>query len=239
MSKEKIKDEGYCRFCNKIYTGGGMSRHLKSCKAKKEHDQKQIEKSKEKKQDTIYHIKFSGGGPFWIHVEIKASEALKELDYFLRDIWCECCGHLSQITINGVRYEDNADYMQDWGMEAESMDVKLKDALKVKSKFEYIYDFGSSTLVKGKVLGKRKGILEEPIKILARNELPDFICSECGKPATIIDAEEWDFYCEDCADEMLEEYQRTPIANSPRTGVCGYCGEDEDVDPWEPPKSKK
>lgn len=240
MSGKKITDEGYCRFCNKTYTGGVMSRHLKSCKAKKEQDQRELEESKGKKE-TIYHIKLFGGRPFWIHIEMKASETLKELDQFLRDIWCECCGHLSQFTINGTHYEDSADYMQGWGMEAESMDVRLKDVLNVKDTFEYVYDFGSSTYVEGKVLYKRQGVLKESVKILARNELPisDFECVECGKEVSIFDAEEWVFYCEECAEEMLDEYQMMPIVNSPRMGVCGYCGEDDDVDPWEPPKSKE
>lgn len=38
-------------------------------------------------------------------VEIKETETLKALDRFLRDIWVECCGHLSEFDINGVIYD--------------------------------------------------------------------------------------------------------------------------------------
>ena len=33
------------------------------------------------------------------------SAALEELDYYLRTIWLECCGHLSRITIGGMLYD--------------------------------------------------------------------------------------------------------------------------------------
>ena len=41
----------------------------------------------------------------WLHLEAPASVQLQLLDDFLRDLWLECCGHLSCFTIDGVRYE--------------------------------------------------------------------------------------------------------------------------------------
>jgi hypothetical protein len=97
-------------------------------------------------------------------------------------------------------------------------------------KLEYEYDFGSTTELLIRVLGERACLGPKPgIRLLARNEPPDIRCMACGKPATQICTE-----CEcqgdgalckacvadhDCGEEML-----LPIINSPRTGVCGYCG---------------
>ena len=33
------------------------------------------------------------------------SATLEELDHYLRTIWLECCGHLSQFTIGGMLYD--------------------------------------------------------------------------------------------------------------------------------------
>ena len=64
----------------------------------------------------------------------------------------------------------------------------------------------------------------------------EFPCSSCGKKADYIDTETYeDFYCEDCAEKQDEDYL-LPIVNSPRMGVCAYCG-DEGFDNWTPKKS--
>jgi hypothetical protein len=39
-----------------------------------------------------------------MHLEIPASEPLETLDYFLRDTWLECCGHLSAFKIGDTEY---------------------------------------------------------------------------------------------------------------------------------------
>lgn len=42
---------------------------------------------------------------YWLIIEISENTSLKELDQFLRDIWLECCGHLSAFEIGGIQYE--------------------------------------------------------------------------------------------------------------------------------------
>ena len=44
-----------------------------------------------------------------MHLEMPASDALADLDGFLRDIWLECCGHLSEFTIGGTSYSSEPD----------------------------------------------------------------------------------------------------------------------------------
>ena len=38
-----------------------------------------------------------------------ADATLADLDRFLRDIWLECCGHMSQFTIGKARYISHPD----------------------------------------------------------------------------------------------------------------------------------
>ena len=70
---------------------------------------------------------------------------LKELDVFIRDIWVECCGHLSAFTIHEEQYESNPDTDAFWGKPSRNMNYRLKDVVDVGDSFLYEYDFGSTT----------------------------------------------------------------------------------------------
>ena len=220
-----MKDEGICRFCLKTFAGRSIGRHLTACKAKKEQDEATL-KGKKKTQ-LIYHLKITSYKPFWLYIEMPAGAKLQTLDRFLRDIWLECCGHLSEFTINGVGYSSDSGGGDSWGMESESMNVALKKVLGLKDTFRYEYDFGSTTEVSGQVYGQREGVLKEKIRILARNEMPEVHCTNCSKTATDFCTECDDFYCaeclekHDCGDDMA-----LPVVNSPRMGVCGYYGDE-------------
>ena len=97
------------------------------------------------------------------------------------------------------------------------------------TKFQHEYDYGSTTELKLRVVEFRERRVKNPeITSLARNEPPPWECAKCGKPATQIQATGWGLdmdsvFCGDCVgDEEEEGY--LPLVNSPRTGVCGYCG---------------
>ena len=226
----EIKDEGICRFCCKTFSGRSMGRHLVACKAKKRKDDEDA--SKAQKKEGIHHLKISSDKPYWLHIEMKATATLYELDDFLRSIWLECCGHLSAFRIEGIRYS-NPSY-ELWGG-TRSTNVQLRKALGVKDTFEYEYDFGSTTYVKGQIYAAREGKLVDRIRILARSNPPVFWCTSCDAEATHICMECGEPYCRpclakhECGDEIC-----LPIVNSPRTGVCGYSGE-YDFDDWHPP----
>ena len=234
------KSEGICRFCLKTFSGSAISRHLGACKAKKENDSREADKAKTK--HPIYHIKLSSYGDYWLHIEMKAALTLKELDGFLRRIWLECCGHLSMFTINGVAYEDTeeqGDITDLWGREVESYDTSLVKAMSTGDKFVYEYDFGTTTRVEGKVIATRQGVLNEKVRILARNNTYTFKCEECGEQATDYCTECEAFFCEGCLTDLdiheCGDEMALPIVNSPRMGECGYTG-DFDFDDFELPE---
>lgn len=215
------KDGGICRFCLKEFAGSAMGRHLISCKSKKEKDKQEIGKN-----GFIYHMKITGGRPYWLHLEANSDIVLAELDQFLRDIWLECCGHLSLFKIKGIHYvNDLPDYLEP---EEEPMNFSLSEVFNPKDKFEYIYDFGSTTWLTGQVYAVHEGKLKRDIRILARNDPPEFTCVSCGSKATHICLECDQEFCHNCLDKHKSgEGMELPIVNSPRTGICGYGGEND------------
>ena len=225
--------EGACRFCNKTFSGSTIGRHLQTCGAKKEKD---VAEAQRMKPGRIFHIKVVGGRKFWLHIEMNASSKLTDLDEFLRHIWLECCGHLSQFIIAGEAYmPSNADDL--WNdMDARPMNVRLDKVLDVKDTFEYEYDFGSSTYLGGQIVSERMGVMKERVRILARNRIPEVFCSKCEKPAVWFCTDCEGFYCGSCLDEhQCGEEMALPVVNSPRMGVCGYTGE-QDPDGFEKAK---
>lgn len=207
----RIKSVGECKFCRKVLSGSGMARHLQSCSERK----KLVES--EKKQAEIFLLK-AGSNPFWIYFEIDALSTLEDIDNFLRDIWLECCGHLSAFEIGGTRYVSDPDPM----FEDLDMDVRLVNVIEPGFIMFHEYDFGSTTRLELKCISKREGMHKKKIELIARNNLPDFRC-DCGKPAKEIF---WDrLLCESCAKEQeSDEEMSLPVVNSPRMGVCGYEG---------------
>jgi hypothetical protein len=114
------------------------------------------------------------------------------------------------------------------------MDIKLKEILKPKLKFTHEYDFGSTTELKLRVMSEYESESQkESIRIIARNEALLILCDVCGKKATRvcgscmgINDEAW--FCDKCAEKHdCSSAYLLPIANSPRVGVCGYCGEED------------
>jgi hypothetical protein len=83
-----------------------MARHLKSCKARDEENDKLAIKgaTKGSASRTILHLLVEGLylPMYWMHIEIPANATLQDLDDFLRQIWLECCGHLSSFEIGAA-----------------------------------------------------------------------------------------------------------------------------------------
>jgi hypothetical protein len=165
---------------------------------------------------------------YWMHVEIASAWTLHDLDQFLRRTWLECCDHMSCFTIGGQRYAYEP-YNEGFRRE-KSMEAKLYKVVPPGMEFTHEYDYGSTTDLVLRSLGAYEAALGDQIRILARNAPPEVQCVSCPKPATVVEAG-WNglnrdrCFCADCADAGIdEEGMRLPIVNSPRVGVCAYCG---------------
>jgi hypothetical protein len=114
-------------------------------------------------------------------------------------------------------------------IEDHSLYAELGEALSTGQKFSYTYDFGSSTNLNLRIVSEREWLAnpEDAIVLLARNVAPEFKCSVCGEPATLISGGVWsdgDTYCKKHAKKYEYGGLILPIVNSPRMGVCGYDG---------------
>jgi hypothetical protein len=185
---------------------------------------------------------------------------MKDIDLFLRDIWLECCGHLSSFTNPKNRRQGGSfvDFleaddllMQGKIKEYEKLMEKAKGEVPMSRKtdkvfykglkLEYEYDFGSTTELLLTVVEEYPVKASQKIVLLSRNEPPEWLCDTCQKePATeICTIHNWDedcFFCDKCANihekkcSDFAEYASLPVVNSPRMGVCAYQGGLIDID---------
>ncbi|HUL31011.1 MAG TPA: hypothetical protein VLZ03_11220, partial [Thermodesulfobacteriota bacterium] len=152
---------------------------------------------------------------YWMHLKVSSHARFQDLDNFLREIWLECCGHLSAFVI---------------GTEEVKKGKKLEYVLRPGMQLTHEYDFGSTTELTLKVVSEfESNIKTGEVEVLARNDPPQIKCSYCDHLATTICTEcfyeDAGWLCNDCAeDHECGEDMLLPVVNSPRTGVCGYTG---------------
>jgi hypothetical protein len=237
MEKQNLK--GKCHLCGGIFSRSAMTRHLSGCKLKHV-----LEKPRGGLTGRTFHLVVADryNRAYWLHLEVDAKKTLDSLDSFLRDIWLECCGHMSQFIINGKYYTSSA--VDDFGFRSYSMNIPLGKVLTAGMKFVHEYDFGSTTELVIRVVSEgeftgmfrsdegdelQKAWGKEGIFLLARNEPPLINCEVCGEAATLVcaeciyDGEGW--LCAKCAgNHECGEEMFLPVVNSPRLGVCAYTG---------------
>jgi hypothetical protein len=110
-----------------------------------------------------------------------------------------------------------------------SMRVGCSEALPPGTKAAYEYDFGSTTeLVVNSLgdLGAHRGL---KVRLLARNLPPPLRCAGCGGTATLVCSAcgggPDSLWCSACSGKNRCGIESLlGVANSPRSGVCGYSG---------------
>ncbi len=221
------QSRGHCTFCNYETTKGSMGKHLAACPLRKA----QIASAEhlQRPRETLYHLRVQDAytPAFWLDLEVRGSAKLKDIDAYLRAIWLECCGHLSQFSIGG------------WQGTEISKQRRVDAVMQPGVELTHIYDFGTSSETRIKLVGQRVGVplSTKPMTLLARNTIPEATCIECGQPAKHVCME-----ClieEDSAGTLCPQHAEShphdnygepmPLVNSPRVGMCGYDG------PAEPP----
>lgn len=213
MTNKTIK--GACNLCGKEYTRSGMGKHLASCLTKRN------DESIEDDQHFSLHLLVMTRYPsdYWLHLQVDDRATFKTLDSFLRKLWLECCGHMSQFFV---------------GQQIIGMQGRLARSLRSGDEIDYDYDMGDTTQLRIKVLGEYQDLTTtgKSIAILARNHPPEIPCDICERhPAVSICPEcSWEgegWLCQKCAKNHScgDEVDYLPIPNSPRAGVCDYIGE--------------
>ena len=205
-----------CLICNSYYTPRGIGKHVRSCLDKRFQNVPH--------KDIAYYLVFVSptyDKSYFLYLLLRHNTLLEELDDFLRSIWLECCGHMSAFFCG--KYNDIP------------MDYCIEDLEHSPKKILYHYDFGSTTELQVKILERYDGPLElkEKIILLSRNSQPVVPCDVCGeREAVTICADcQWQglgWMCEQCVKDHEHDEMLLPVCNSPRVGVCGYCGEYDD-----------
>lgn len=210
--REKLTSEGQCIYCGEMFKQSGMVRHLATHLSAME---------KETEANVMaYHLNIHAGEMF-LQVLVKGSASFKTLDTFLRKIWVDCCDHMSDFHHKNFRIRKSQSFA---------------DVLSPRLKFEYRYDYGSTTEFSIQVAAAYKIDPKKDLVLLSRNEPLKFVCRTCNeKPATSIctthmyESDEC-LFCNECAAKHGDEcedflnYAEMPVVNSPRMGVCGYTG---------------
>jgi hypothetical protein len=210
-----LKSKGTCMLCNSTFDKSGMTKHLRSCIEKSRVDIN--EKPELSPFLKFFHLLVEGRylPEYWMHLKVSSHARFEDLDNFLREIWLECCGHMSAFRV---------------GREEVKKRLKLQYVLRPGMQLIHEYDFGSTTELALKVISEFKSNIKKgEVEILTRNDPPEIKCSYCDNLATrictecIYEGTGW--LCNDCAeDHECGEDMLLPVVNSPRTGVCGYMG---------------
>ncbi len=204
---------GKCCFCEELLGQHEVGKHL----AKHLVSMEKAEIGKSTKQ--YYHIIVDAEEMF-LHMLVDGNAKMKVIDNYLKAIWLDCCGHLSNFNHKNFKI---------------SMSDKIADIFEPKVKINHDYDFGSTTRVALKAAKSYSLYFKETVVLLSRNEPLELICDTCkNKPAVCICCvcmyDKPSFFCEKCASHHEEscpdfqDYANMPVVNSPRMGVCGYEG---------------
>lgn len=219
---------GECYLCGGIVDRKLMTKHLKLCLKKVESN---LSDTLSTDRVWMYHIFVEGveDANYWMHLGVSTRAALYHLDDFLRHIWLECCGHLSAFEIKGEQYLSHCDNNSLFRHQQHDMSVALARILAPRLEFTYEYDFGSTTELQLRVISEYESKpVKDAVSILARNEPPHYLCNMCEKEATQICGSCQYWLCDECAKKHdCDAPNLLPAANSPRVGVCGYCGEEK------------
>ena len=203
-------------------TKGGLTRHLSTCSQR----QGAIHAANQEpgQEQALYHLQVRDAyrPDYWLHLEINGSATLTGLDRYLRAIWLECCGHLSRFSFGG------------WGGGETPKRTRAERVLAPGVELTHIYDFGTSseTLVKAVAARQGKPLTRHPIFLMGRNDPPPAYCTECKQPAAwlcmecLVELDEPGTLCDEHAEEHphVNYGDPVPLVNSPRMGMCGYCG---------------
>ncbi|HSO87034.1 MAG TPA: hypothetical protein VLQ91_10810 [Draconibacterium sp.] len=211
--EEELNSEGRCLYCDELLSQSEIGRHLAK------HLSMMEKESVGKSRSNYCHVEVEAGEMF-LHLLVKGDATMKIIDGFLRDIWLECCGHLSAFGHKNFK-------------------IKMKDLVEnvfqPRIKIFHDYDFGTTTRVFLNAKKQYQLNLKDKIILLSRNEPLKIMCSICKKkPAINLCSVCWynseAFYCKACSAKHAEtcedftEYAEMPVVNSPRMGECGYTG---------------
>ena len=238
---EKLVSKGKCFFCDKKFSQRGITKHLQT------HLNQEITNYKNKKQGLSFLVKVQAQEMF-LMLWVDGKTTYDEVDQFLRQIWLECCGHMSSFTDPSQKRNSlqpslqNIFSMDEMNYPGEiDMNTPIYKTYSKNKKLQYDYDFGTTTRLDFVLIDQIDIPAPSHILLLSRNEPLKIMCHKCGdKPAVEICTVHWgydaSFFCKKCAKahekecEDFADYAAMSVVNSPRMGECGYEGGEIDLE---------
>ena len=179
-----ISSEGQCLYCKEKFPKVTINRHLQKHLA---------EKSKENKAGKSFLLKVATNpkwwsSPYFLSLWTDGEALIEDIDYLLRGIWLECCGHMNSFTdpkskreCGGWDFFETEDLLIDGKtkdyeemMEEANGEIpksrKVKVALSKGMKIDYEYDFGSTTCLQLTVVEEYPVKADDKMVLLSRNE---------------------------------------------------------------------
>ncbi len=125
----KEVSKGVCSFCKGEFEKAKMTQHLKYCKQRATEIATELENTPAVQKIRLFHILVEGryNPQYWMHLELSAQDDLADLDDFLRAIWLECCGHLSEFTIGGTSYSSEPEDYFYFGEDATDEEAEIEE----------------------------------------------------------------------------------------------------------------
>ena len=210
---ESVISEGRCRYCNQLFSKRTISNHLAKHLAENE------KLAPAEVAQYYCHVKVEADEMF-LHLLLKYGTKMKKVDKFLRGIWLECCGHMSEFYLKGIKVK---------------MSEEVQFVFEPRAKITHDYDFGTTTRVSITGLKHYQLNPNEDIILLSRNEPIKLMCATCKTESDVnlcstCNWEKYSFFCKKCSKKHekvcddFADYSCMPVVNSPRMGQCGYTG---------------
>ena len=240
VEKEADNSLGQCHLCGIAVRADDASDHARSCvsAAFQRMEYKNGLDSRRGEKGTMMFWVRGDEVRTWMMLAVRSDTSLLQLDHFLRNVWLECCGHMSRFDIGGalyggpVRSSGRTSILGDGLTEPDQrhMMYRVQEIVAPGELFRHEYDYDCiwSTSLDLECVAVPSGpydylreLISPPqsaeghpddfVTIVARN-LPLEVCFTCGEPAR------WYYY--------ENPYAQIPRENGGATGLPPYFCDD-------------
>jgi len=152
---KRIRTKGICAYCKTEIPKNTRSiiKHLSECKSAV------VSKTDSPVHHMVLMIEGKYNPDYWLVIKVKSVLSIKKIDRFIRDIWVECCGHMSAFSYNRSKI---------------GMSQKICNVFDGPYIIDYIYDYGSSTELSLSLLGEMDDSNDKDNQVLKRNKEIDY-----------------------------------------------------------------
>lgn len=116
---------------------------------------------------------------YWMVAVIREDVTPRQVDEFLRNVWLECCNHLSQFNFGGMMIgsDEFEDEIRNHFEDIDTSHIATFDSELVKialpgASFDHEYDMGATSITETTVNGLLELPESRPITVVAQNHPP-------------------------------------------------------------------